>query len=246
MNKFEGMENSENLIEKIKAEKVKPIPKWRFTVKEKTISIIFLLALIFGGLSFSIILFAIQQLDFSLITHMSHSKLEFSLAILPFLWIILLIIFLVLAMLGIKNSKSGYKFSLGKLFLFNTSLSILIGTFFFISGGAGWLENKFAVNVASYESIKEKKEKMWTMPEEGYLSGTVKQIKPTEFELKSFNGDIWMVNYENADIPDFMELVEGQQIKIIGKINSEGNFRADQIRPWGGSGRFRDKIKETR
>lgn len=246
MNKFNGMENSENLIEKIKSENVKPIPKWRFTVKEKTISLIFLMALLLGGLSFSIILFAIQQLDFSLITHMSHSKLEFSLAILPFLWIILLIIFLVLAMLGVKKSKSGYKFSVGKLFLFNTSLSILIGTLFFISGGAGWLENKFAVNVASYESINDKKVKMWTIPEEGYLSGTVKQIKPTEFELKSFNGNIWVVNYENADIPAFLEIVEGQQIKITGQITSENHFRADRIRPWGGSGRYRDKIKETR
>ncbi|PLX12038.1 MAG: hypothetical protein C0598_06785 [Marinilabiliales bacterium] len=234
------MENSESLIDKIKAEKVKPIPKWKFSIKEKFISIIFIIALLFGGLSFSIILFAIQQLDFSLITHMTHSWLEFSLAILPFLWIILLVLFLVFAMLGIKNSKSGYKFSLSKLFLFNTSFSILIGTFFFISGGAGWLENKFAVNVASYESIQEKKEKMWNIPQEGYLAGTIKNINPIEFELESFQGKNWIINYENANKPGFMVLENGVEIKIIGKIISDNKFRADEIRPWGGSGRFRN------
>ncbi len=239
MKKTDGMKNSESLIEKIKAEKIKPTPKWRFTIKEKSISIIFIIALIFGGLSFSVILFAIQQLDFSLINHMSHSWPEFLLALIPFIWIVFLIVFLILAMLGIKNSKSGYKFSLSKLFLFNTGLSILIGTFFFISGGAGWLENKFEVNISSYESISERKEKMWIIPDEGYLAGTVIKISPTEFVLESFKDNKWTIYYENANMRPFSELVVGQEIKIIGKKISDNHFRADEIRPWGGTKRFR-------
>jgi hypothetical protein len=233
------MKNSDTLIKNLKSQNTKPIPKWRFTVKDRFISIIFLLSIILGGLAFSVILFAIQQLDFNLITHMSHSKIEFLLGALPFIWIVFLIVFLMLAMIGIKNSKKGYKFSFGKLFSINTAFSILMGTLFFIGGGAQWLENKFAVNVEFYESIKEKKEKMWTMPEDGYLSGTIAKITNKTLYINDFKGNNWEIEFGQANIPDVVLLEVGEKIKIMGKQISSSKFHADDIRPWGGTGKFR-------
>ena len=234
------MDNSSKLIEKIRQQNVKPLPRWRFRVKNAAAWLIFLLAVILGALAFSVVLFAIQQLDFNLISHMKHSWFEFLLGLLPFFWIVSLIIFLVAAIISIKNSRKGYKFSALSLVGFSTALSILLGTLFFISGGAKWLENAFATNVTLYESVQDKKIKIWTMPEEGYLSGTITEVDARSFKLTDFNNKIWTIEFEGADIVPSVRVVNGEKIKIIGEMKSPDTFVAVKIRPWGGADRFRE------
>ncbi len=238
------MKNSDRLISKMKNQNLKPIPKWRFTLKGMTIGFTLLVSVIIGGLAFSVILFSIQQLGFDLISHMSHSKIEFLLGLLPFLWIVLLIVFLVIGMISIKNSKKGYKFSPSKLLIINTAFSILLGTLFFIGGGAQWLENVFAVEIELYESVREKKINMWSMPEDGYLSGTIESVNEETLNLVDFKNKRWTIDYQQAHIPPVVLLEEGEVVKLRGKIGSADHFLADEVRPWGGSKRFERRKKE--
>ena len=222
---------------------MKPIPRWRFTLKNALTWSVFIISALFGALAFSVILFAIQQLDFDLVAHMSHSRFELLLGLMPFFWIVTLIIFLVMAMISIKNSKKGYKFSAPKVMAFSISLSILSGTLFFIAGGGKWLERAFAVNVSLYESIQEKKTKLWMLPEEGYLSGTIESATEDSIYLKDFNGDLWTILHREADISPSVSMKEGETLKIIGTMLSESRFQAEKIRPWGGLNRFNKQIE---
>ena len=235
------MKNSETLISKLKSQNLKPTPKWYFTIKGLTIGIIFFLLIMLGGLAFSVILFTIQQLDFDLITHMSHSSIEFLLGFLPFLWIVLLIVFLILGLFTFKKYRRGYKFSPARLFGVNTALSILIGTLFFMSGGGQWLENTFAVNIEIYESVNEKKINVWSNPENGYLSGHILRVDEESLRLQDFKNKQWTVNYSNATISYSVVFEEGEIIKIRGEMSSPEHFIADEIRPWGGNNRFNRK-----
>jgi hypothetical protein len=228
------MDNAEKLIEMIREKEMKPKARWRFTLKNSLALAAFITAVIFGALAFSVILFAIQQLDFSLIAHMSHSFFELMLGLVPFLWIISLIVFLVIAIFSIKNSKKGYKFTSPSLAGFCTALSILTGTLFFISGGAGWLENAFATNVSQYKSVEERKTKVWTMPEDGYLSGIIISVGDTTFELEDFTRKSWTIEFREADIVPSISIVDGEKIKMTGNMTSDDIFKADKIRPWGG------------
>ena len=230
------MENRDQLIEKMKQMNIKPKPSWHFTAKGIFFWIVFIVSVILGALAFSIVLFSIQQTDFDLIAHMSHSRFEFILGLVPFFWIISLIIFLVTAMIGIKNSKKGYKFSYSSIVAFSASFSILLGTIFFIGGGAQWLENAFSVRVVLYEGVQEKKLNLWMQPEKGYLAGTIIQVNDNSFELNDFTNHNWAVNIEQANIASAVIIVEGEKIKIIGEIVSKDNFQAYEIRPWGGQG----------
>jgi len=230
------MENSDELIEKMKLLNLKPKPGWHFTLKTTFYWFLFLVSVVLGAFAFAIVLFTIQQIDFDLISHMSHSKIEFLMGLAPFFWIFSLIIFLVVAMIGIKNSKKGYKFSFSKMVLFSASFSILAGTLFFIGGGGEWLENAFSVRMGLYEGVQDKKEKFWSMPENGYLSGTIIEVAETSIQLTDFHEQIWKVDIEHANIPPAVLIFEGEKIKIIGEITSSSNFQATEIRPWGGNG----------
>lgn len=228
------MKPSEKLIQAIREQDIKPVPKWRFTLRNSLLLAAFLLAVLLGALSFSVILFAIQQTDFNVVSHLSHSRMELFLGLLPFFWIIVLIVFLAIAIYSIQYAPKGYKFSAGKWVAYSAALSMLLGTLFFIAGGAERIENAFEVNVSIYQSIEEKKAQLWSMPQDGYLAGNIEDVGAGALQLKDLQGKTWTIHYEDAFIPPAVLLERGEKVKFIGRITAEGEFTAEEIRPWGG------------
>lgn len=231
------MESSKKIINKIKKENIKPMPKWYFVVPNILIWLVFILLVFIGAAAFSVILLSIEQTDFDLISHITHSRTELILGLLPFFWIVVLLIFLVAAIFTFKKSKKGYKFGWLRLLGYSTLISILLGALFFVEGGSHWLESTFAKQVSYYESINEKKQKMWMRPEEGFLSGTIEKVDSNILQLIDFNANKWDVDYREARIPRRVFLEKGVQIKLIGKITNVHTFQAKEFRPWNGKNR---------
>jgi len=231
------MEKSDELFDKIKSQKLQQKPKWYFQFKNTFFWGVFIAFILLGSISFSVILFAIQQADFDLIQHLSHSFLEFILGIAPILWLVLLILGLIIAMLGIRNSKKGYKFTFGNMIAFSFGFSILLGTLFFIGGGAQYLENSFATEFSNYHSIESMKINRWTNPSEGYLSGTILNLYDDEMEIEDFNQKRWHIDIRDAQLKGKKKLEIGKKIKFIGAQTGKDQFKASEIRHWGGKGR---------
>jgi hypothetical protein len=230
------MEGSERLLQTIKEQNIRPTPGWQFRIRNLLVWSGFSISVLFGALAFSVILFAIQQADFQALKHISHSWLELFLGLLPFFWLIALIVFLLIAMISILHSKTGYKLTLAKLAGISALLSILFGTIFFIGGGGQKLENSFSLNVSLYESIQEKKIKLWSRPQNGYLSGQIQDVQDSTIKLLDFNNKTWIVRYENSFIPPSVMLEQEERIKLSGKMVNSDTFTAEEIRPWGGFG----------
>jgi hypothetical protein len=228
------MKPSEKLIQAIREQDIKPLPKWRFTLRNSLLLAAFLLAVLLGALSFSVILFAIQQTDFNVVNHLSHSRMELFLGLLPFFWILVLVVFLAIAIYSIQYAPKGYKFSAGKWVAYSAALSMLLGTLFFIAGGAERIENAFEVNVSIYQSIEEKKVRLWSMPQDGYLAGDIIDVTAEALHLKDLQGKKWTIRYEDAFIPPVVLLERGEKVKLLGAISGKDEFTADEIRPWGG------------
>ncbi len=230
------MEGSEKLLAKIKGQQIKPKPKWQFWAQRSLAGAGFALAVLLGALAFSILLFAIQQTDFNVLSHLGHSHLELFLGLLPFFWIGLLILALLTGMYGIRHSARGYKFTLARQMGYSAALSILLGALFFITGGASYLEKAFAIQVSLYESIQEKKIKLWMMPEQGQLAGQIMEVSPSALQLVDFFGKRWTIDYDSAFVPPVVLLESGEEIKLLGKKHGNNLFVAEDIRPWQGPG----------
>ncbi len=229
------MDNSKKIIDKIKSENIQPIPRWKFLLKNGAVWTGFSLAVVLGALAFSVVLFSIQESEFDLLTHMSHSKLEFFLGLLPIFWILTLVLFLILAIFSVQYSRKGYKFTVSRLVAISAALSILLGTLFFIAGGGEKLENAFAVNVEVYQSLQEKKVRIWMNTEEGFLSGTIVHTKSgNSLQLKDFEENTWEIQYQDAFVSPRVLLEPGEKIKLVGKLIDKRTFEAEEIRPWGG------------
>jgi hypothetical protein len=231
------MKNSQKLLKKIQTRKVIQKSRLEFTFKNILFWTLFAFSIIIGGLSFSVIIFAFSQTEFDLLSHITDSKVEFFLGILPFFWIISCTIFLFISIFGIRHTKTGYRYSPFLIFGSSIILSIILGASFFFTGGAEKIEQIFAENIPIYESVAEKKMAIWSMPKQGFLSGEIIE-KEAMLIIEDWSGKKWKIDFTNALVRGRMPLNKGEKIKIIGKI-SEGNiFVAEEIRPWGG-GRMR-------
>ncbi|MBK8922193.1 MAG: hypothetical protein IPM81_11920 [Saprospirales bacterium] len=78
------MKPSEKLLQTIRERDIKPVPKGYFILKNALLWTGFAVAMLLGAVAFSVILFCIQQTEFDLVSHLSHSRLEFFLGLLPF------------------------------------------------------------------------------------------------------------------------------------------------------------------
>ena len=236
------MKNSERLIQTIRERGIAPVPKAFFTGREMLLWLVFALSALLGAAAFSVILFSIQQTDFYLLQHSSHSRMEMLLSFLPFVWIAFLVVFLGLSMFSFRNSERGYKLRLTHLAAYSFGFSVLLGTVFFLAGGAARLERAFDVRVSIYQSMEEKKVKIWSMPEQGYLSGAIESVADEEMTILDFEGTIWIVGISNAFVAPVLALEAGEQVKMTGIMTAPGRFEADGVRPWGGPG-FRHQGK---
>lgn len=228
------MKGAEKLLHTIREKKVNPVPAWQFRLKNALWITAFAGSAVLGALAFSVILFSVQQTDFNVIAHLGHSPAEAFLAILPLIWVAFQVAGIGLAMFAGRHTEQGYKYPLSRLFRWNLGLSILLGTAFFITGGAQQLEHTFATRLELYEGVQEKKEKIWSSPSEGYLGGTIQAVNGDQFTLTDFEGKTWTVDHSGAFIPPMVQMVMGERVKLVGKETGSATFHADEVRPWGG------------
>ena len=82
-------------------------------------------------------------------------------------------------------------------------------------------------------------------PQEGFLAGEIKSVNMEQkiIELIDLEGNIWKIYFQDSVIKIRVELEKSEEIKIIGRVSSEGIFEAFEIRPWEGFGR---KMQESR
>ncbi len=225
---------ADKIVQNIKDDHIKPTPKWYFTWGNGLKGLLFVLFITLGSLAFSVVLFAISQSDFKLLSHFGHTMLEKILVVMPILWLVLLVVFLSGSILSVLQASRAYKFTFDKWVAFSTGLSIVLGTLFFITGGAQMFEQKFATSIESYESIQEKKSKIWSQPQLGMLSGKIIESGDKRLTITDWRNENWNIIIDSAFVAPQLTLEAGELIKINGNIVDGHTFEAERITPWGG------------
>lgn len=226
------MGHAEEIISRIKAEEIRPRPKWQIIARRVAVRSAWIFAILFGAISFSVILYVIQEAEYDLFDHAGHSRLELILGLMPFIWIVFLLVFLGLSIFGFKRAPRGYKYSFRNIFGISTISSMVIGALIFLIGGGQFAEKSFDASFDSYKGVSQRKIEIWSQPDDGYLSGKILKVEPRDLRIRDFSGKEWIITYTDAFIAGRVELVRGEQVKFIGKMLDPDTFAASEIRPW--------------
>ncbi len=206
---------------KIEKSKIKPIPKWEFFVKYFGLWIFILFWVVLSGLGVATGYYMVSTNDWDLLY-------------IPYFWIAVLLIFLMLVNTLFYKTKSGYRVEKKLVIAGWVVLSLFFGSLFSAVGMGEKVDKIMASKLSMYRTVSPLKLEVWMDPDGGRLSGTIKDVGEQQIVIDDFSGEVWIVDISRALVRGRVKLEVGQQIKIIGEMESSTNFEASEIRPWTG------------
>ncbi len=226
----------QDTIEKIKKQGITPEPRWKYLIKKYGMWLLFAIVLILGAISFSVVFDNCNSLDWDLYRFTRQSRFIFFLSILPYFWIILIVIFLAAAFFEIRRTETGYRYSWTTISLIIVGSIAIFGLFTSFFGFGGRLNSKLTREVPFYgRHMVVTKESQWMQPSKGFLAGKIILVSEGGLEIKDLNGSNWNIDIdEKTSVKPSVNISQEEMIKIIGTKTGENNFKADEIRPWEG------------
>ena len=232
---------SKNVLEKISNEEISPIPKWAFTLKNLLFWSFFLLATVFGGVAFSVVLFVFTDSDIDLFLWGPVTMFSFLILTIPFWWLAFFLIFLGLAQVFFRSTKHGYKSPVVISIVGSVIGSIILGSIVFLSGWANWMDKTLSPALPWHEQIQNRRAQIWEHPEDGFIAGRIVDFSPEnqKIVLQDKKGVLWRVDVSGVFPPFFWEKPKDDSfsperdiLKIVGEQTGEKDFYAVEIRKW--------------
>lgn len=229
-------------LKEIKEKNIKPLPRWKFVLKNYLLWIAGISSLIVGGLSTSVIIHMLINNDWDIYGRMRFGLLEFILVTLPYFWIFSVIIFIIFTAYYIRHTKKGYKITIPKI----TALGLIIilifgGLLYFIRIGE-MVEDVFSRRLPMYHNLSYNKEKLWMQPQKGLLIGVIQDFENNNnFYLLDLNNAKWKIISDENLSKNNIKLFNDKKIKMIGKMQGDRLFFVRSIRECG-----KPKNKEMR
>ncbi|MDP3976199.1 MAG: hypothetical protein Q8P95_04770 [bacterium] len=240
------MSLSEDILRKIKEKAITPRPAWHFWLKNSIFWSIFSVCVLVGAKAVAMSTYALIETDFELLFRFTHHPFWAMGRLFPAGWIILFLLFIIMALAGLQHTRNGYKWSAGKLIGINLLISLLLGLSAYAAGTPEQFE-QFIHRRAPYIPHNEgSKEQVWSQPEEGRLAGTIISITDGQILLlDDFAQRQWTVEYGDSEYRGPVKMETGEKIRLGGEQLDEQRFRANIIAPWkkprGQSDRRREK-----
>lgn len=218
---------STKVLQQLEEKQAEPKPKWEFQIKNITIWVLGVLSVLVGAVAVSIITFSLRNNEWDLFEKFAPSRVQFFFTVIPYFWVLLFVIFIILADQIIKQTKKGYKYRLSAIIAITLFSSIGLGLFLYDAGIGRRIDDSFQNGSELYAKVLHNRQDRWVDPEHGVLAGVVvKVVSPAEFVIKDFNQKDWQVLSDNEAVR--LE----QRVKLIGEITGDMVFSASEIRPW--------------
>jgi hypothetical protein len=237
---------SENILHKIKEEKIKPKSRWQFVLQGYAVWLIFFVSIISGAVSLAVSLYLLRINDWGSYVFIDSNFINFVLITLPYFWLIIFPVFLWISYRYLQHTKAGYRLEFLRIVAFNLGASVLLGVSFYAVGIGRFTDNIFIKKAPFYGEMMMEREKMWHNPETGVLAGKIGEVEEGEtFELSSIVGEEWVVEYSEARVAGGVVVERGIMVRVFGDRLSGTGFVAREIKPLSGPGReFRRFIPE--
>lgn len=224
-----------DIIEEIKTKKVKPWSRWRFLFLDWLWWGLFVLSVLLGSAVLSVAISFLVQNDWHFYNQVIGLTVGDIISSLPFVWLILLLVLIILARLPLRFTRSGYRLRTFYLIGVSLSLSLFIGSFSFFVGWGDNLEYFSSRIIPYYQKLNPGNIHFWTKPEVGFLGGYIIAIADGDnLIIRDFTNHDWMVYGNNISWLGGAEPKIGSQVKIIGRADNQEKFvfMAKEIRLW--------------
>ncbi len=228
---------SDSFWSTIEKNHIAPIPRWRFVLKQLTLWIVIATLAIVASLAGAVALYIFLNHDFSIshdytITFLHDYPLLISILMsMPWLWLVLIVLFFLMVFTVVSRSKKGYSYGIIRIITGLLLSTIPLTSFFYTSRIGRSTHWYLSENFSDYYHLVNGNEQDWSHPEKGRLGGQVIKYDAKErvLILKSFDNEFWLIDVKNARIDSDTLLFPGNYVKVKGVQTTQKGFRAHSI-----------------
>lgn len=227
------MSISDKVLHTIEEKNIQPAARWKFVLHNIVIWLLGIIAVAIGTVGVSTLLHIVSDSDWDVYQHLGKTFFQYVIAIFPYFWLVVLVLFVSIAYLILKRTKIGYRYTM--LIFFGTAflISVLLGTILFLLGMGQYVDDALSQNIDIYATLPHNKTAVWSQPDVGLLSGTITEIvDENEFILNDFSNQEWVVIEDDATWIESDSRAVGEKVKLLGSYENDGVFIVTEIRPW--------------
>lgn len=233
----------QKVINIIKNKKIKPISRWQFVLKDIFMWTLGALVLVFSALSFSVMLFLLNNIDLSLSPDINVSAWRLLFNTLPYFWIFFIGILIFIIYLQVRRTKKGYRYPLWLIVITSILGSTFLGLGFAAAGLGEKLDEILSYQVPFYQEVMNPQMGFWSSPRNGRLLGLVIEVGESyDVTLLDKNGKLWEVYLEPTQNKVFIE--ENNPARFLGKQVSENEFIAEKVLPFSPGKRMFQRMQQ--
>lgn len=227
---------SEEILNKIKKEKIKQIPRHVFILKHAIVWFFLFLSVLVWAISLSITFEYIINADWFLIHRLWI--IQIAITFLPIFWLIFLLLASFLSYYNFKHTEKWYKYNFLKILWINIFLSVIFWVLIYTSGANYLIEWSLEKYIPRYRWILvENKEsrmiKVWQNEDSGLIIWEILKINDDNLEFIDYNNKNWLILIsKNTNIKWRVSLNIWEKIKIIWEKTDDNIFEAIEIRPF--------------
>jgi len=222
---------SDQILEKIDARKITPLPRWRFLLLRVSFWILAVFSVIIGSLAIGAMFFILIDFYLNGFWTVSHEVTEL-LLIVPYVWVIVFILFIIISQISVRHIGKGYRYRLLTIVSTNIILSVIFGSILTYAG-VGKMVHQYLNNIPLYSSAIYDSKDAWDRPVIGRLSGiVVSVVDGNNFSIMDWNKHIWGVSLATPIIGSFTPEIDST-VRMFGLLDSASSvFVANSIYEW--------------
>lgn len=235
------MTMKKKIIEQIKKDCCKPVPRWLFVARGISLYIIFVMLFLLASLFASLMFYYLAVNDWALYSELSRPLHHKIIATMPFMLLGFLAALIYLVYVDLRKQDVGYRHC-------TWTVMIVIVAGVFISGGivhmfdGGHKLDRYAMKkYPKVAGVINPRMNPLSKPESGVLFGVVKtEVESGNFELHNMKHGTWMIILPNADTSTLEIIQIGNHLRAVGEVQTEKVFKAAQVLPF-----HRDVLKRA-
>jgi len=233
-------DRSKFILDEIEKRHAELIPRWRFLVKRFSFWLLAAISVLTGGLAMATAIYVFIDNDF--VEDREYINRFFierplvaeAISSIPYIWLVALALFTLVAYFGFRHTKKGYRYSAAKVIIASLLASLLLSLCLNTVDIGGYIHRYLVENVHVYNNLINANEQRWTNSKKGLLGGKVIQADTTHnlIFLKDFKKRIWRIDISKAEVRPKTKIVQGKFLKVIGVKTGKRTFQAISIQGW--------------
>ncbi len=211
------------IMDALEAQNVKPRPWYVFWLQNYAIWAVWLLSIVFGAVSLSVLWYAVDVGWYALFEATHETWLEFMVETVPYLWIPVFGLLLIVAVWDIRQTKRGYKYPLWLILSSSLLGSVALALWAVWFGVGNIVDRELGRIMPFYPSQERIEMRLWQQPVNGRLIGEVEE-QNGELFVADVDGTSWLLDTSAVIGPDKDILVAGKSVRLLGIVGDDGVF----------------------